>query len=220
MRLIDADALIAYCDKNWIPLNVDAVNAQPTIQPEKRTETHACDLRRYTFGNDEFNLEAAYHDCKLVFDGITDDDSFQEADTGLILYYANEIIYALHEALQGDDTNVLSNDCISRQAAIKEAIPVRCEGDVYMMVQVETLEGLPSVEPDLSDYSDKLWKAAYERGRAEALAERKTGRWICKMTKDHIGCNVKLYMCSECNGWSGDYTYMFCPHCGAYVGGE
>ena len=75
--------------------------------------------RRYTFGNDEFSLEAAYHDCKLVFDGITDDDSFQETDTGLILYYANEIIYALHEAL-AKDTNVLSNDCISRQAAVSE----------------------------------------------------------------------------------------------------
>lgn len=73
--------------------------------------------RRYTFGNDEFSLEAAYHDCKLVFDGITDDDSFKEADTGLILYYANEIIYALHEALD-KDTNVLSNDCISRQEAL------------------------------------------------------------------------------------------------------
>ncbi len=64
------------------------------------------DARRYTFGNDEFSLEAAYHDCKLVFDGITDDDSFQEADTGLILYYANEIIYALHEALEGKDKDV------------------------------------------------------------------------------------------------------------------
>ena len=78
----------------------------------------AIDARRYTFGNDEFSLEAAYHDCKLVFDGITDDDSFQEADTGLVLYYANEIIYALHEALQGKDTNIPSNDSISRQAAI------------------------------------------------------------------------------------------------------
>ena len=74
--------------------------------------------RRYTFGNNEFSLEDAYHDCKLVFDGISDDDSFQKADTGLILYYANEIIYALYEALQGKDTDVLSNDCISRQAAI------------------------------------------------------------------------------------------------------
>lgn len=35
MRTIDADALIAYCDEKWIPLNVNAVNAQPTIEPRK-----------------------------------------------------------------------------------------------------------------------------------------------------------------------------------------
>ena len=33
MRLIDADALIEFCAERWIPLNVDAVNMQPTIQP-------------------------------------------------------------------------------------------------------------------------------------------------------------------------------------------
>ena len=27
---------------------------------------------------------------------------------------------------------------------------------------------LPSAQPDLSGYSDRLWKAAYERGKAEA----------------------------------------------------
>ena len=44
MRTIDADALIEFCAERWIPLNIDAVNMQPTIQPEerteKRTETH------------------------------------------------------------------------------------------------------------------------------------------------------------------------------------
>lgn len=35
MRLIDADALIEFCAERWIPLNVDAVNMQPTIQPER-----------------------------------------------------------------------------------------------------------------------------------------------------------------------------------------
>ena len=30
---------------------------------------------------------------------------------------------------------------------------------------------LPSVQPDLSSYSDKLWHNAYERGRAEVEAE-------------------------------------------------
>ena len=34
MRLIDADALIEFCTERWIPLNIDAVNMQPTIQPE------------------------------------------------------------------------------------------------------------------------------------------------------------------------------------------
>lgn len=29
-RYIDADAYIKYCNKFWIPLNVDAVNAQST----------------------------------------------------------------------------------------------------------------------------------------------------------------------------------------------
>ena len=31
MRLIDADALIEFCAERWIPLNVDAVNMQPTL---------------------------------------------------------------------------------------------------------------------------------------------------------------------------------------------
>ena len=36
MRLIDADALIEFCAERWIPLNIDAVNMQPTIQPEQK----------------------------------------------------------------------------------------------------------------------------------------------------------------------------------------
>lgn len=117
------DALKAQIDKDINVPNTDCIYRQATI-----------DERRYTFGNDEFSLEAAYHDCKLVFDGITDDDSFQKADTGLILYYANEIIYALHEALEGKDTNVLSNDCISRQAAIEWCL--------------EGLNNMPSAQPE------------------------------------------------------------------------
>ena len=36
MRLIDADALIEFCAERWIPLNIDAVNMQPTIEPERK----------------------------------------------------------------------------------------------------------------------------------------------------------------------------------------
>ena len=108
MRLIDADALMEHIYRDKLDsreLIADMINNAPTvastIEPEQKTQgrQRVAQKRRYTFGNDEFSLEAAYHDCKLVFDGITDDDSFQKADTGLILYYANEIIYALQEAL-------------------------------------------------------------------------------------------------------------------------
>ena len=120
---------------------------------------------KYTFGNDEFNLEAAYHDCKFVFDGITDDDSFQEADTGLILYYANEIIYALHKALKGNDTNVPSDDCIDRaeaQTVIQfgarrytvaheahgEGRVVWSENLINVTDAMNALRDLPSVQPE------------------------------------------------------------------------
>ena len=36
---------------------------------------------------------------------------------------------------------------------------------------IEAIMQLPSVRPDLSEYSDKLWQKAYERGKAEAQAE-------------------------------------------------
>ena len=153
--------------------------------------------RSYTFGNDEFSLEAAYHDCKLVFDGITDDDSFQEADTGLILYYANEIIYALHEALKGKGTNVHSNDYISRQQAIdalwkalyeyedkteKQFIDSE-ELDVADWIQHrnfvqnmsdidrQTILSLPSAQPEkLTDKEQRIFLAAM--GREEKVCKQ------------------------------------------------
>lgn len=82
--------------------------------------------QHYTFGNNKFSLEDAYHDCKLVFDGITDNDSFQEADTGLILYYANEIIYALHEALQGVEL-IHCKDCEWWTTKRARSLQGRCE---------------------------------------------------------------------------------------------
>ena len=35
-------------------------------------------------------------------------------------------------------------------------------------VNVEDIKALPSKQPDLSSYNDKLWRAEYERGKAEA----------------------------------------------------
>ena len=82
----------------------------------------------------------------------------------------------------------MMDDVISRQAAIdavnKNRDAVFCnsvdyEGVLYDISnlppsQPEVLacgEGELSAQPDLSEYSDKLWKKAYERGKAEALAQ-------------------------------------------------
>ena len=70
----------------------------------------------------------------------------------------------------------------------------------------------PSAQPDLSSYSDKLWRAAYERGKAEAQPKR--GMWIKSDTD--------AFVCSVCrNGYKNQPTIMgkpmfeFCPCCGA-----
>jgi hypothetical protein len=67
------------------------------------------DNYNYDFSNDmtdaDMGISAAQHDCKLVFDSIIDDRSFQEADFGLVLYYANQIMYALDKVSEKDDYN-------------------------------------------------------------------------------------------------------------------
>lgn len=76
------------------------------------------------------------------------------------------------------------SDTISRQAAI-DAICKACsmteDFDYHkcygypetstLCDELVALRALPSAQPDLSAYSDKLWKLAYERGKAEAQAE-------------------------------------------------
>lgn len=44
------------------------------------------------------------------------------------------------------------------------------QNEVFIVDDVyeEIVEQLPSAQPDLSDFCDRLWKAAYERGKAEA----------------------------------------------------
>ena len=47
MRLIDADAYIKYCEEHWIPLNIDAVEEQPTIEAEPvRRGKNICDFAK------------------------------------------------------------------------------------------------------------------------------------------------------------------------------
>ena len=74
---------------------------------------------------------------------------------------------------------------------------------------------LPSAQPDLSEYSDKLWKAAYERGKAEAqqrwipcserlpeLDEDGYSDKVLVCFSNFTGCEVCEYReCDDCHGW-------------------
>lgn len=97
---------------------------------------------------------------------------------------------------KSNESEIKSNESemvlINRQAAIDtaEAMHDRCDTlsvDDYRDMMVEALTVLPSAQPDLSGYSDRLWKAAYERGKAEAQADIiHCGE--CKYYGDSDGC--------------------------------
>ncbi len=78
-------------------------------------------------------------------------------------------------------------------------------------------EWLPPADTDLSAYSDKLWKAAYERGKREAESERKRGKWIPMTRRYFINPDSLPYMTSkwiEATG-SDEVEALKCSKCGA-----
>ena len=94
------------------------------------------------------------------------------------LMVANGVVQGLPsvqpEERTKERTETHACDCISRQDAIalvEEVETKRLIGQIELTYapMLKGLQKLPSVQPDLSDYSDRLWKAAYERGRAEAM---------------------------------------------------
>lgn len=77
----------------------------------------------------------------------------------------------------------------------------------------DVIDNAPTID-DLSEYSDKLWKKAYERGKAEA---RPQGEWLTHRVAFHLtcpfcGCNLRAL---KDKVFEGDYEYNFCPNCGA-----
>ena len=81
-----------------------------------------------------------------------------------------------------------------------------------MQILGERIKPLPSAQPDLSEYSDKLWRNAYERGKRDAQPERKRGEW----TNDN-----SCQFCRFQPWFEKDiHTLSFCPNCGADMRGE
>lgn len=82
---------------------------------------------------------------------------------------------------------------------------------------IETaLSDLPTA--DLSEYSDKLWETAYERGKAEA--HPKKGKW--ENTGECEEGGTVRYICSECglDDWHFPLSKIsYCWNCGARMEG-
>ena len=81
-------------------------------------------------------------------------------------------------------------DCVERQKAIDESYQVVIDGDVFDVVQVETLMGLPSVQPKkghitYTEFCEELW------GQSS----------ICSL----CGCSWQI---------ADDGNDNFCPNCG------
>lgn len=135
---------------------------------------------------------------------------------------ADEAIDMAIEALTHEirtETHGVRSNLISRQDAIDALAGewYNCAADYR--TAVSAIGGLPSADTDISYYCDRLWKIAYERGKAD----RPTGTWID--IEDWDG-DIH-YQCDQCkeefimlDGTPKDNDYNFCPSCGAKMKGN
>jgi hypothetical protein len=85
----------------------------------------------------------------------------------------------------------------------------------------KVIDNAPTID-DLSEYSDKLWKLAYERGKAEA---RPKGEWSNE-SKDSLLCSAcgkrvyKPFIGGFPTERTQHYYPNFCAFCGADMRGE
>lgn len=105
----------------------DAIEQLPSAQPEQAIK----DCRNCKFGdyNDHWNTNFCYYsgDC----------NSWDKWEPSTQPKHTEE------------RTETHACDCISRQAAIDEAYDLIIDNEVYRVVQVETLIGLPSTQPEI-----------------------------------------------------------------------
>lgn len=111
------------------------------------------------------------------------------------------------------------NDLISREAtlnALGERPMVWTSDDDYSLgernqydIDRLAIETVPSEDIDLSDFSDNLWRAAYERGKAE---EVRHGKWL--HGQGFAGNYFDCLVCDQCKKESMAKT-NYCPNCGA-----
>lgn len=99
----------------------------------------------------------------------------------------------------------MNDDLISRQTlidAFKEEFYTMYSDDYNYMIKF--FNDLPTA--DLSEYCDKLWKTAYERGKAEAQPRK--GKWNTAYCPKCSVCGTPFYGIEP-------VRYHYCPNCGA-----
>lgn len=84
-------------------------------------------------------------------------------------------------------------DLIDRKTALDAIKQTKWLTKDAKEVLQEAIEKLPSADIDLSNFSDKLWRAAYERGKAEAV------RWI--LVSEQLPEDEQEVLFSTKTGW-------------------
>ena len=120
------------------------------------------------------------------------------------------------DAIMDADVCVTWNGVISDDDAVDIAIK-STKGSV-----ISSIVNMPSAQPDMSEYSDKLWERAYERGKAEAqqrwipCSERlpeENGQYLITVKYVHVDGYDDIY--AEHGEWTDGKWDMFCfGHCG------
>ena len=96
------------------------------------------------------------------------------------------------------------DDCISREMALKESHKICIDGDVFDVVQVETLFALPSVTPQPT-----RWIPCSERmpeDEQEILFSTKTGRVHSGKYHDDDSANQWYSHRDKCRAWNNVVT--------------
>ena len=105
--------------------------------------------------------------------------------------------------------NVSDSNLISREAAIEALARMMprsytpdgshpADEEIFKAQEIyvdciESIEILPAVQPDLSGYSDRLWKSAYERGKAEAQPEEDWTLCSKRLPEEHEWIGTKTF---------------------------
>ena len=110
-----------------------------------------------------------------------------------------QIIDMAIEALS--EQSLINKDAVSREGLLKSWEELSPRGRTEFDQVIMTIPALPSADTDMSDYADRLWKIAYERGKAESeavhgytewlekiIVEAETLEWLCEDATDEEWC--------------------------------